>query len=324
MNDVVVSTERPWGSNGIKVDEHLSPSEMLQLAGLDWQVEKHRSYIDLQDPALVEQRSHGHNDINVIKKVPINRSALVRTSDQKIIADVTPDWVPLQNVEAFKFFTDFVKAGNMHMDTVGSMKDGKLIWALAKVDDGFTIGRDDRVDSFLLFTNPHEFGKAIDIRFMPIRFFCTNCLTRSLGKKGMFDQEKVVKINHRKEFDPEIAKTALGLAHNQLELYKQQAEFLASKRWTEDKLDLFFRSVFPKGGDTNEKSRNHELALKVMDTQPGAHSAEGSWWQAFNAVTYMTDHLMGRSQDTRLYSAWFDSNSKLKVKALDLAVEMAR
>jgi len=43
----------------------------------------------------------------------------------------------------------------------------------------------------------------------------------------------------------------------------------------------------------------------------------------FNAVTYMTDHELGRSADTRLTSAWFGGNAKRKVSALKLAVDMA-
>lgn len=45
--------------------------------------------------------------------------------------------------------------------------------------------------------------------------------------------------------------------------------------------------------------------------------------QAFNAVTYMTDHLMGKTQDTRLTSAWYGHNKGLKTKALETALEMA-
>ena len=51
--------------------------------------------------------------------------------------------------------------------------------------------------------------------------------------------------------------------------------------------------------------------------------AMGSWWNAVNAVTYMTDHELGRSNDTRMQSAWFGSNQAKKLKAMNLALEMA-
>ena len=64
-------------------------------------------------------------------------------------------------------------------------------------------------------------------------------------------------------------------------------------------------------------------ALDVIHTQPGAQFAEGSWWSAFNTVTYMVDHKLGRSQDNRLTSAWFGQGKKVKADALELAVQMA-
>jgi hypothetical protein len=60
-----------------------------------------------------------------------------------------------------------------------------------------------------------------------------------------------------------------------------------------------------------------------VHTQPGANFAEGSWWSAFNAVTYMVDHKLGRSQDNRMTSAWFGNGKKVKADALELAVQMA-
>ena len=42
-----------------------------------------------------------------------------------------------------------------------------------------------------------------------------------------------------------------------------------------------------------------------------------------NAVTYMTDHELGRNADTRMQSAWFGANQSKKLKAMNLALEMA-
>jgi hypothetical protein len=37
----------------------------------------------------------------------------------------------------------------------------------------------------------------------------------------------------------------------------------------------------------------------------------------------LADHELGRSQDTRMTSAWFGTNAKRKVEALDVALEFA-
>ena len=70
-------------------------------------------------------------------------------------------------------------------------------------------------------------------------------------------------------------------------------------------------------------SRNAQRAYDVVEEQPGAEFGKGTWWQAFNSVSYLTDHELGRNQDTRLQSAWFGVNKDRKNRALELAVEMA-
>jgi hypothetical protein len=50
---------------------------------------------------------------------------------------------------------------------------------------------------------------------------------------------------------------------------------------------------------------------------------EGTFWQAFNAVTYSIDHLLGHSAETRLNSSWYGTNRNKKIQALEKAVEYA-
>ena len=301
---IAYAGETPWHGLGVKVPADLSPEQMLQAARLDWEVNK--------IPAFAEVGG---------KQVPVGRSALVRSSDNKILDVISDDWVPCQNQDAFEFFNDFVAAGDMDMHTAGSLKDGKIVWALAKVKESFELFSGDQVDSYLLFTNPHQYGQSIDVRFTPIRVVCNNTLTLSLNQKA----NQMVKVSHRNEFNGDQVKEMLGVAKEKLATYKEMAAYLGSKRYTDESLTDYFKRVFPLTTDNKDKelSRNAKIALDVMEQQPGARFAEGSWWQAFNAVTFMTDHLVGRSADTRLQSAWFGYNKTLKTKAQESAVEFA-
>jgi hypothetical protein len=140
----------------------------------------------------------------------------------------------------------------------------------------------------------------------------------------------MVKKSHRTEFNAEQVKEQLGIATHKLAKYKEMAQFLGSKRYTGETLKEYFNKVFPvlaynkaKGPQRKDLSKSATKALEIVGTQPGANFAEGSWWQAFNAVTYMTDHEIGRTADSRLTSAWFGANKNLKIKALETAVEFA-
>ena len=297
--------EVPWHGLGVRVPADLHPTQMLEKAGLDWTVRKVPAYAEVAG-----------------ERVAVGRSALVRDSDDSILDVVSDDWNVLQNHEAFEFFHDFVANGDMEMHTAGSLRDGQLVWALAKVNDGFELFKGDQVDSYLLFSNPHRYGWSIDVRFTPIRVVCNNTLTLSLNTTS----KNFVKVSHRRQFDGDMVKETLGVAKEKLATYREMAQFLGGKRYTAPKLVEYFKNVFPVTGGPEKKkemSISASKALDVIHTQPGATFAEGSYWQAFNAVTYMVDHKLGRSQDNRLTSAWFGQGKKVKADALELAVQMA-
>ena len=298
--------ELPWHGLGVKVIDDLTPEQMMQKAGVDWSVEK-------QD--LVTAGG------TVIK----NKQALVMSSDGSVLDVVGKGWNPVQNADAFNFFEEYVKAGDMQMHTAGSLDNGKMVWALAKTNDSFELFKGDVTENYFLFSNPHQFGKAIDIRMTPIRVVCNNTLTLSLSKES----DAMLKVNHRKEFDSSEVKDTLGIAREKLEQYKTMAEFLGSKRYTSENIVQYFNTVF--GSPAKEKvdgvfpttSLNAKLGLENLQTQPGAKFGEGTFWQAFNTVTYLNDHVQGRSADGRLTSSWYGRNRKTKMKALNTALEMA-
>jgi phage/plasmid-like protein (TIGR03299 family) len=303
--------EVPWHGLGVPVSNDLTPVQMMDKAGLNWNVRELESFVEFDG-----------------KRMATGQKSLIRETDGRILTNVGADWNPVQNETAFEFFNEYVMAGDMEMHTAGSLKDGQMVWALAKVKESFDLFGGDQVDSYLLFSNPHQYGKAIDIRFTPIRVVCNNTLTVSLDSKT----DNSVKIGHRTEFDADTVKETLCIASSKLNTYKEYAEYLGKKRFTADSLIEYYNEVFPRTSDKRVQdknlsvdtlSRNAKLAYDALEEQPGAKYAEGSWWQAFNSVTYITDHVQGRNADNRLYSSWFGGNQARKTNALQKALEMA-
>lgn len=300
----------PWHGLGTKVSNDLTPVQMMQKAGLDWEVEKVDAFVEIGG-----------------QRIKTGQQALVRTSDNSVLTNVGEGWNPVQNEEAFNFFSEYVAAGDMEMHTAGSLKDGQYVWALAKVKESFDVFGDDTVESYLLFSNPHQYGKSIDVRFTPIRVVCNNTLTLSLSGQA----EKGVKIGHRSTFDADEVKQTLGIASEKFAKYKEMAQFLGQKRFDAESLIQYYNSVFPSTSrdqikevtSVEDLSRNARACMDVLETQPGAEYAPGTWWQAFNSVTYVTDHIQGRNAENRLHSQWFGGNQLRKVKAAEKAVELA-
>lgn len=299
------AADTPWHRLGTPVPADLTPEQMLKAAKLDWTVDGVPLFADVGD-----------------RKIKTGHKALVRSSDNYVIDVVTEDWNPVQNYEAFEFFNDFVAAGHMEMDTAGSLRNGRIVWALAKVNESFDLfGGKDRIDNYLLFTNPHQYGQSIDIRATNIRAVCNNTLTAALHTKS----KNVVKVNHRSVFDAEKVKEVMGASKARLQEYREAAEFLSQKRAKHEDIVSYFKRVFPVIGEAPEKeiSKSAERAISVLETQPGAEFGRGTWWQAMNAATYFVDHLAGRTDDTRLASAWYGQGARTKQNSMKHALEAA-
>ena len=241
--------ELPWHGLGTKVPQDLSTDEFIKQAGLNWTVSKRPLYF---------------NSDNKLKSTSM--TALVRDTDDKILSYVSSKWNPVQNQQAFDFFEEFVNAGDMHMHTAGSLQDGKRIWALAKIQDGIKLFGKDDIENYLLFCNPHMHGASVQVKTTNVRVVCQNTLTQSLDAASDVD----VKFSHRTAFDPEVAKQAVFVAKERLQEFKEYAEFLGSKRYTEASVNAYLQEVFKNHGAGKRVGKTAKQAFDILETQPGA------------------------------------------------------
>jgi len=216
--------ELPWHGLGTKVSNDISVDDMLKQSGLDWNVV----------PVPVFGKIDG-KEINSTYKM------LVRDTDQEVLTMITDKWNPVQNHEAFDFFRDFVDEGAMEMHTAGSLQNGKWVWCLAKMSDSFELFGGDKVDGYLLFSNPHIYGRGVEIRFTPTRVVCNNTLQLSLGA----GTDNKVRLNHRTTFDADMVKETLGIASEKMAKYKEMAKFLGEKSYKKEIVAEYMKEVFP-------------------------------------------------------------------------------
>jgi len=316
--------ETPWHGLGVKIDDNLTPEEILTVAGLDWEVHRKPLFASQDDTGLQLQKMPDH-------------SALVRASDNKVLGLCGSRFQVTQNHEAFKFFDKFCEGGHMAMHTAGSLDSGRWVWALAKVSDGFTLPGGDQVESYMLLANPHIWGESLKVMFTPIRVVCQNTLSMAL--QG-FKSEHAFRMMHTRTFNNEQifaqAEQALGLAMKQQAEHQEQAEFLAKAHVVNEQAQFqyFMKVLYPQAQQlvANDNLLYQELPLKVKNlldlavSSPGADmpSASDTYWGMYNAVTYWADHEAGRTDSGRLKSAWFGDNAHLKRRALTVALEQAK
>lgn len=326
--------EVPWHGLGVPVTQDLSPEEMLKVAGLDWTVSKRKQYF---------QDGQGK-----YKPYP-GKFVLTRDSDDQPLSNVGETYKPVQNVEAFDFFKKFTDAGHMTMETAGSLWQGKYIWALARLGKDFSVGKNDEVRGFLLLSQPHIHGKALLMQFTAIRVVCWNTLTFAIGS-DLRGRGNAFRMPHSTKFDDAVkaqAEQVLGLAKGQMDAFKDASTLLSKKKVKADQVKTYFMQVLKydpdkakaraeiraqaKGIEFDEDSKIRVPVLlpkfeAALEMAPGAkmQSAKGTMWGALNAVTYVIDHEDGRERDTALRNAWMGHKSKVKRRALDLAIDLAK
>lgn len=312
--------ESPWHGLGVEVEPGLTAKQMLVAAGLDWKVQKTPNYTRFITK-YVDGSEVEHEDGT--EYIPTGEYSILRETDGRILSPhVGANWEPVDNEKAFEFFTDFLKAGQMEMHTAGSLKGGEVVWGLAKIKDKFELFGGDLIEGYLFLSISHRHGLASVTDFTPIRVVCMNTLMMALNTKSKYS----VSTNHRTAFDPEVVKLMMGIAGDQLHGYKEKAEFLGSKSYSGGAIKDYVRQLFPIGGaqkGSNELSRNAGRVLELIETQPGADFAPGTWWSVYNAATYFVDHEMTKTADSRLFNAWLGTGRKTKMEAFTDALVQA-
>lgn len=338
----VAKNGAPWHKLGTGVSDDMTPEEIGKEAQLNWLLEKGNIYNDRGE-------------------VIPHRYELRRSTDKRPFDIVTDLYKPLQPHRALEFFKKFVEAGRMKMETAGSLEGGRRIFVTAKLNEGFTLKGGDRVEGYLFLTSPNFAGECAMAKFTGVRIVCWNTHRLALADKGA-----AVKINHLNEFDEKAqkkAQEALGMAIEATHAFGEQAKELSNVKANDQQVLRYIHQLtggkvleaIVEGGDAHAKTgksvldavlgeadfahqardvRPEDLGrvgksiLEAITNSPGSDlaSAKGTWWGAFNGVTYVADNvstLKSQSLDQRYSSAWFGDKAALKNKAFDLALQYA-
>lgn len=302
--------ETPWHKLGRVVQEAPTVEEAIKLAGLDWKVVTRPLFVRANDGAEIELTTH---------------QQYFRNSDGKQLAVLTKNFHPLQNDEAFKFFNPFIESGLASLETAGSLREGKTVWILAKLNTApLDVGGGDTVQKMLLLSNSHDGTMAVRVSFTPIRVVCANTLQLSHNDANT----SKIRIFHSSQVNQNLdrVREIVNAADAKFEATSEQYKALARAKVNQSDLEKYVVEVF----DIDMKSERAELAKKkaveniqrLFETGYGSDlkSAKGTYWGLYNAVTQYISYERG-SDKSRLEQAWFGNGMKMNERALDLALE---
>ena len=136
--------DRPWHALGNELDQPANLREALAAGGLDWEVE------------LVPIVPAGEPRSGIVHRMAVVRKDRQPGEKGRVIGVVHPDFRPLQNREGAEIFDALLGQGSRIYHTGGLLKNGEVIWLLAKLPGDIQVRGDDVLETYLLFTNSHD------------------------------------------------------------------------------------------------------------------------------------------------------------------------
>lgn len=326
--------EVPWHGLGKILDKPPTTEDAIVMAGLNWDVETAPLYVVDLGPNSRSQDLPGWVAEDHLTEAPA--VAIRRVDNEKILGVVGTGYRPLQNKSAFKFFDPFIEQGVVTLETAGSLKGGKRVWVLGRVQNGHgsaEIVKGDEVKRYVLLANSHDGTMAIRTGFTCVRVVCNNTLQYAVNSRA----SKLLRVRHTENAEAALEKIreTMDLANQEFVASCEQMRSLARKGVVTEDIKEYIRLVFqpkvvlPKEGEEVEEpcKRIIENIIPLFEAENDRMpdpNAKGTYWAAYNGITAYLSHERGRTQDNRVDSLWFGDSAQIAQRALDTAVKLAR
>jgi phage/plasmid-like protein (TIGR03299 family) len=303
----------PWHGLGNKLPERQPLEVWMEQAGLDWSIH--------ETPVRFINTNKGH--LGEILSFD-DHKVLYRSDTHAPLSVVSQRYQVVQPREIMEFYRDLTEKSGFELETAGSLKGGRKIWALARTGQSGVLKGCDRSDAYVLLATACDGTLATTAQFTSIRVVCNNTLAVALD-----GQSQCVKVSHRSVFDAEAVKKQMGISVSVWDDFMYSLKTLSERKVKQSEAEKFIRSLFqPNPHQVEQKSNERAIGkvLALFDGQGrGSHlpSSRSTAYGLLNAVTEFVDHeRRARSTDYRLDSAWFGQGATLKHLALNQSLEL--
>jgi phage/plasmid-like protein (TIGR03299 family) len=310
--------EAAWHGLGVEMPAGSTGQQMLVAAGLDWRVQRR---------AIAMRNNKGQG---MVTDPLAGFRAIVRSDNDHVFQVASDRYQPVQNQDVIEFFREFCEAGHATMETVGALRDGAVIWALAKLNGGssMTLAGGDQLKGHMLLTTSHDGSLKTIGKPCQERVVCGNTLGFALNEKSA-----TYSLKHSSKFTDEQkgeARRVMGMAIQSIaQLNDLSAELAKVTVDHQGWMEFIGRLLGEENVLDSKTAELSRVAAEIQDstmTSPGSGliSARGTLWGVVNGVTHYVDHkARARSDSNRLFSAWFGDGERMKNTAVRIAADMA-
>lgn len=313
---------RPWHRLGNRLERPATLEEALKHGGLDWEVE------------LLPLAVAGEPGSNAPHRCAVVRKDRKPGQVGRVIGVVHPGFRPLQNRAGAEMFDALLGQGQPIYHTGGYLKNGEVVWLLAKLTSDIRVRGEDVVETYLLFSNSHDGSRAIDVRLTTVRVVCQNTLSLALGNASV---GKVFRRAHDGRYGvlKEEARAFFEFSVKQSQAAQALFVRLATTRCEDKAFEDFLAQLLPDPKRPVTASQNLQVErawqtrlanvratrAQVMNVRREGIPAQRvppedkTWWGALNTVTAWVDHVQQTDAD-RYAHILFGEGDRIKTTAL--------
>ena len=255
----------PWHGLGTITEGVLTAKDAIVAAGLDWAVRK--------EPLYAKGNSGEFFEIE-------DKYLVRRLSDDRILGGwLGTEYECFQNVEAFDLFDTVVDDGSAKYETAGSLRNGQIVFILARLNREITIAGDEMVPYLLLLTS-HDGSTALRMLTTPVRVVCANTMRMALA-----DHQTAWSVRHTSNMKARVseAREALGLTWKYYDEFEAEVDRLMNQSVTNGDVDRILGKVFPK--KNTDVLPEKALAVRgLYETADTIGDFRGTAWGLLNAV----------------------------------------
>jgi len=312
-----------WHGLGQQIDPARSTDidYLIECANLGWSA----VHVPLRYTWKGEERST--NDYGVIRD---DTGDQLGVCDPKVRKEVQPR-------EIVEFFRDFLAENKLSISTLGALRGGRIVFALAKLgpEYSFILPGNDKVDCYVRLQTSFDSSRSTSLAGDTVRQVCAN--TERLFETRTQARQYITR--HSQWFDANGLQAAFGLLGEQQRITAEAYNKLAQRQVITEEITKYFCDLLNVTladflADTlHGRTRNKiTTLLSLYSTGPGAtlESASGTAFGLLNAVTRYVDHEAavrnvhgGSKASARAASAWFGNGAKVKERARELALALA-
>ncbi|MBW4597001.1 MAG: DUF932 domain-containing protein [Brasilonema angustatum HA4187-MV1] len=290
---------------GVAVESEWSLDEKLKHAGLNWETE-------------TSLMKYGKN----MEFLNTQQQAVYR-GDTGLLFGVTNDtWQPYQNREVVNAFDEFCAIAGIEMERLGSLRDGRLVFASAVVNESWAVmGTDDVICGRLILTNSHEYGAGLTAKLSAVRLVCCNGITRkvNVGTRS---------IGHNQSFSKASVNAILESSKNNFANLGQLIDELAQTPISNREAKDFLIETLGDKEENSDRLKSFYDQSKLVrqayynyanHTSIGSHleASNNNAWELLNCVTEQLNHHSRSTGESHIHSMWHGGKAQVENRVLN-------